>query len=469
MKCAKPRTEGRHKEGTRAGQAVKVAKGVLLYYHTYCDVMVSEARRPKRRATQRHRSTQLPSAAHYVGYVEDDESPEMIMRKFEALERVKQAALDKKSEAMAEKKAEGNSNGEEKDTLAASKMMEETTSLAGKGSEEQGGYDESLLLEVFKETSYFNVKALKASNENMGEEDFEDEDLNASDYDIDDDEFWNTGRKGGRKRGSSGGFRRSGSGMSNNVSRTVTVLNRETGVYIQRKVRVVDEALPQLLRVPNAPVPLSWARTVTPYRKRTLAPKPEDVDCSVLHEKSIAEMNFDSLRKKQVYLGILINKPSWTIPDSRERLQALQKIPVKKLCPTGFIFIWIDKRDVERVCDWMYDNDYVYVENLTWVYMLSNNKMVHDQSRYLRTSHLTLYMFRKYNQGKDIELRHQRNPDVVLDCMQSTAEGGYSTIPKEAYKAIETLLPGGHDRLLELWAAPQNVRKGWTQVIEGKD
>lgn len=29
-----------------------------------------------------------PSAVHYVGYVEDDETPEMIMKKFEELEKV---------------------------------------------------------------------------------------------------------------------------------------------------------------------------------------------------------------------------------------------------------------------------------------------------------------------------------------------------------------------------------------------
>lgn len=37
--------------------------------------------RPKRRCVAR--KTAVPSAVHYVGYVEDDETPEMIMRKFE--------------------------------------------------------------------------------------------------------------------------------------------------------------------------------------------------------------------------------------------------------------------------------------------------------------------------------------------------------------------------------------------------
>lgn len=43
-------------------------------------------RRPKRRCVTR--KDLLPSAVHYVGYVEDAETPEMIMKKFEALERV---------------------------------------------------------------------------------------------------------------------------------------------------------------------------------------------------------------------------------------------------------------------------------------------------------------------------------------------------------------------------------------------
>ncbi len=30
----------------------------------------------------------MPSAIHYVGYVEEDETPEMIMKKFEELEKV---------------------------------------------------------------------------------------------------------------------------------------------------------------------------------------------------------------------------------------------------------------------------------------------------------------------------------------------------------------------------------------------
>ena len=97
--------------------------------------------------------------------------------------------------------------------------------------------------------------------------------------------------------------------------------------------------------------------------------------------------------------------------------------------------------------------------------MLPNNKVVRGEYKYTRKSHLTLYIFRRLNTGKDIELRHQRNPDVVLDCVQCS-EDGHGKIPLEAYKAIETLLPGSQGRLLELWSAPDSPREGWTHVVE---
>ena len=46
----------------------------------------ASGRRPKRRCVSSKAA--VPSAVHYVGYVEDDETPEMIMRKFEELSKV---------------------------------------------------------------------------------------------------------------------------------------------------------------------------------------------------------------------------------------------------------------------------------------------------------------------------------------------------------------------------------------------
>ena len=61
--------------------------------------MTEEAsgRRPKRRCVAS--KTAVPSAVHYVGYVEDDETPEMIMRKFEELNKVRDGLYCKRLEA----------------------------------------------------------------------------------------------------------------------------------------------------------------------------------------------------------------------------------------------------------------------------------------------------------------------------------------------------------------------------------
>ena len=48
-------------------------------------------RRPRRRCVANKSS--IPSAIHYVGYVEEDETPEMIMKKFEEMEKVSERLI----------------------------------------------------------------------------------------------------------------------------------------------------------------------------------------------------------------------------------------------------------------------------------------------------------------------------------------------------------------------------------------
>ena len=115
--------------------------------------MVSEERRPRRRAASRSKlgsGGPLPSAVHYVGYVEDHETDEMIMKKFEALERVQRAAVEKKEEEKLEEESK-------------KKESEEKTEGNATHEEENNNLDESQLLEVFKQTSMFSVKSVQVS------------------------------------------------------------------------------------------------------------------------------------------------------------------------------------------------------------------------------------------------------------------------------------------------------------------
>ena len=94
-------------------------------------------------------NTFFVSSTHYVGYVEDDETPEAIMKKFEALERVQQA------------QTRGGGGGGEDEGAGGEAGPSAPIVEGGEGlTEEQ-------LLEVFKQTSVFTVKSALAGLEYM--------------------------------------------------------------------------------------------------------------------------------------------------------------------------------------------------------------------------------------------------------------------------------------------------------------
>jgi hypothetical protein len=108
--------------------------------------------RPKRRSVLRKNA--VPDATHYVGYVEDEETPEMIMRKFEEMERIK-AATGKRSGSVGAEEQPGSS------TAAEAAAQEAAASPA----HDEDALDQEQLHAVFKATSMFNVKSVLSNNE----------------------------------------------------------------------------------------------------------------------------------------------------------------------------------------------------------------------------------------------------------------------------------------------------------------
>lgn len=73
----------------------------------------------------------------------------------------------------------------------------------------------------------------------------------------------------------------------------------------------------------------------------------------------------------------------------------LQQLPISRLCPIGFVFMWVPKTLVQPVVRQMFKWGYAYIENLTWVTLAPNHSFLELEASYIRRSHLTLYMFRK--------------------------------------------------------------------------
>jgi len=155
-----------------------------------------------------------------------------------------------------------------------------------------------------------------------------------------------------------------------------------------------------------------------------------------------------------------------------------------KVIPKGLIFIWVPKELIPLVVKTMSHWGFLYVENLVWVKKSVNNKIVAQPYKYFSRSKESLLIFRKFcgasaagasnGNKKDwqLELRHQRNPDVVFDFVRKKGGPvGGEDKPDFVYHVIETLLPEanynpdtGSGQFLELWGKHGVVRKGWTRL-----
>eukprot|EP01084_Bolivina_argentea_P073982 134232_1 len=114
------------------------------------------------RSTRRGKKKK-PNAALYVGYVEDDETPDMIMKKFAQMEKV--VALQK--EANREKAKEDELlNGNKKKSNDKAEMSDSDEDDDNKP-KQQMCLSEEQLVSLFNETSYYSLNSLQRNNDIM--------------------------------------------------------------------------------------------------------------------------------------------------------------------------------------------------------------------------------------------------------------------------------------------------------------
>ncbi|CAD8051463.1 unnamed protein product [Paramecium primaurelia] len=170
----------------------------------------------------------------------------------------------------------------------------------------------------------------------------------------------------------------------------------------------------------------------------------------------------------------------------------------KKVISNGILFIWSDKGLINEILEIMENKGFTYIENLV-VVQLSLEKALEELNKYMKIeqteeavldnlnflqqkvqvkdlilycpqkvlnqSKQVLIMFRKFDELKtQLELRHQRTPDVLFDLVN---DGKQSQKSKEyIYQTIETLLP--KSQLMEIFAQKDQPRKGWISICENK-
>ncbi|KAJ3213111.1 hypothetical protein HK099_007565 [Clydaea vesicula] len=141
--------------------------------------------RRKRKSTSAH-STDF-SASFYVGYTEDNESVEQIMKKFEELENFKKEQLKLKSFPNSLNCITTENQRSDSEALEENDVNLRHTNH---GTQMDVDLNQSDLEEIFKRTSSFTVKSANLESEEQIFEfmDFNEEEEN--DYQIVDDDFW---------------------------------------------------------------------------------------------------------------------------------------------------------------------------------------------------------------------------------------------------------------------------------------
>ncbi|PIA19247.1 hypothetical protein COEREDRAFT_37216, partial [Coemansia reversa NRRL 1564] len=418
------------------------------------------------------------SNQYYVGYVEDDESVDAIMKKFEELERI------------------------EKEFSAKKKSAADDSSTEHKSKEQpiESGMSLELLEEVFKRTSAFTVRGAMMDDfdlevmddielweaeaaDNVLAEWEEEEDYVALHLDDDalDDEFGvvlprrryqrhDTAKKSGPKLSSRDQI------IQRYKYMQVRVQDRHGHTFfVSRKVNAVDPSLPTYVRIPPNPISRSWVKHIRPLSYETEStPTPDWAQC--IETDNTLEFDYSKFDRtfQCVYMDPPLLLPNETSKPGFFAIAKLATIPVNKLLvPGAFLFTWCEKELIPDMCEiaektW----GLKYVENFCWVRQQTNNQIARLESPFFCRSKVTLLIFR--GEG-NLEMRHQRSPDSVFDFTKPRLPGDLNDRkPEFAYTVIETLLPRAictkeepdPNRLLQLWMPADSHRKNWTTIVQ---
>jgi len=416
------------------------------------------------RSRNKRKSSTNVSSSLYLGYVEDEETIESIMKKFEEMEKLKKEIAEQK-----EKEKEKNNEGESNNESGQNNNMDEDT-----------GFTEEQYEELFKRTASFTPQSLDADIAHMEDWEFYDYDPFDDDYEendyqyVDDDFGWDdekehVKRHRGRGSGSSHFSRES---ILNKYKIMQIQMQDRNGNYVtvKRRIASTDPSLPTYIRIPPLPISRSWSKSIRPISETKYVP----TEGFRYFEDDIFNFDYQKIGNdfQAIYMDPPLLLPGEEKTPGKITIEEFGSLKISRLVKQGFLFIWCEKEYIPKLLEICEKWGFKYVENFTWIKKYVNNKIVRQPYIYFNKSKITCFIFRK--EGDYVELRHQRNPDCEFDYIKPKIPGELTQQkPEFIYKVIETLLPQARysptnnkgTRLLELFGRKDYKRKGWTSIV----
>jgi len=417
------------------------------------------------RSRNKRKSSTNVSSSLYLGYVEDEETIESIMKKFEEMEKLKKEIAEQK-----EKEKEKNNDGNNDENNKSNNGDEDLE------------FTEEQYEELFKRTASFTPETLDADIAHMEDwefyDPFFDEDYEENDYLFVDDDFaWDDERDHKRHKRGPGSYHPSLSreNMLNKYKIMQIQMQDRNGNYVivKRRIASTDPSLPTYIRIPPLPISRSWSKSIRPLSETKYVP----TEGFRYFEEDIFSFDFNKIGNdfQAIYMDPPLLLPGEEEIPGKITIQQFASLKISRLVKQGFLFIWCEKEYIPNLLEICDKWGFKYVENFTWIKKYVNNRIVKQPSPYFNKSKITCFIFRKEG---DIELRHQRNPDCEFDYIKPKLPGELTEQkPEFIYKVIETLLPQARysptnnkgTRLLELFGRKDYKRRGWTSIVQKMD
>jgi len=386
------------------------------------------------------RSAKIKSVdtSYYIGYCEDEETPDAIMQKFAALERLQsQHQKDKFREQGFE------SDDEEKEPIDE--------------------LPEKYLKQLFEETTMFAVDDVVEAEPQLLEryhvDDYGIWDLNAesvteidSEWSEDTSDFSNEMKDRKLSKRKSDAKRSKKRVVVNHEKSTSDGPSFRLHRVYRRPTRKFKEVRYQ--RCPNLPLVPSYCHMIMPYKDPVHISFPE---ADIFHDK------ITPLLKGNKVFGIYLNLP-WIYNKAdhkrtKDLWRGFQEIEYPDtLIEVGLLFVYIPKFLFGEAVKVMKRKGFKWVEKAV-VIPRDFGRVVAKRSKFLKAAKMPMHIFRKMKKGQ-LPMQHQRVTNLHLltgeDKMHYT------------YNLIEEMLPpnlGGQKnvRLLELYDIGEK-REGWIQI-----
>jgi len=461
-------------------------------------------RRPRRQSKQRAMNFMTADSiegheALFVGYVEEAETPEMIMKKFEAMER------------LAEEKKQRKANDANKKPVNDQKAEGKENDLNGDNDMQ---FTDEELKTLFQETSTFN-----ATTNKLVEEEFADRDgvididrltiqfavargVNDLEKAAQRDFFGEPIRKARKKRAGVVAKKKKKSSKAYGVKVMTKwgISNGVNRVAMRKSVKVRNPNEPVMIRLPYL-LPTSYCPVGRPLRHVRMAieqPRPDTPYRNVAPSADtlmgdVRNYDYAALKEKYDPRVLLVNVP-WlltkpaapelntmetNVAARRVAADELKNIKFQEAISHGFIFVWTDKEFLDVVIDHFAQHQFTYIENLVWAQVQPSQRQSTVPYPYFSRSKAHLLMFRKADptgpfaskeeeENARLDLRHQRTADIVMKPENSNLKE-YDDKPDAVYRMVETLVPGStfdKPRFVEIWASRPHARRGWVTLYD---